>query len=104
MVGLAGAASLTASGNHTCAIDKAEDMRCWGNNASGQLAAAAGAPVTKPPQAASLRHVTAVALGADFSCAMTTESSVICWGSNRYGQLGDGTTKSRAAPRTVALE
>ncbi|MGE0357593.1 MAG: FG-GAP-like repeat-containing protein [Burkholderiales bacterium] len=92
-----GSASLGAG--HGCAITTAGTLRCWGNNAFGQLGdgttAARPAPVEIPVFASQ------VATGAAHTCVLSG-GAVSCWGRNTNGQLGDGTTTSRATPAPVA--
>jgi alpha-tubulin suppressor-like RCC1 family protein len=46
--------------------------------------------------------VKAIALGGSHTCALMSDDSLRCWGANDYGQLGDGTSKNRPTPETIA--
>jgi alpha-tubulin suppressor-like RCC1 family protein len=72
---------------HACAIVDGS-LRCWGDNASGQLGVgdrerrAVPTPVTLADRAA------VVSLGEAHSCAVLADGSLWCWGSNAELQLG----------------
>ncbi|HYO93764.1 MAG TPA: DUF4215 domain-containing protein [Polyangiaceae bacterium] len=105
-------------GAHACAIvdleEAAGQVRCFGDNRSGELglgrseanlqlpAAATRGPLISAP-------VTSVVAGAGFSCALTSANSVLCWGRGHLGQLGApgvtswGTLPSERRPLVVAL-
>lgn len=99
------AATLSAGGDHTCAIDVDDGhVRCWGRGNSGQLGDGysilldRAAPVEVDTSEERLRSV---ASGGSHSCGLTTSGGVRCWGLNSSGQLGDGTTLYRAVPTPV---
>lgn len=87
---------------HTCALDAAGGLRCWGYNNHGQL----GYGHTKfigdneHPEAAGLVDVggpvASVSLGAgqhtSHTCALLRDGGVRCWGKANLGQLGYGNT------------
>ena len=82
---------LAVGGGHTCAIDTAAALRCWGENEDGQLGD--GTTVDRAVAGDVLGLTTgiaAVVTGASHTCALTTAGGLKCWGWNRYGQLGNG--------------
>ena len=94
-----GVAKFALGGNHTCAIDYAGSLRCFGANDRGQLGYGNnrniglvdtpfvwGRAVDLPDP------VRAVALGEQHTCALTIGGEVYCWGAGDRGQLGQGTT------------
>ena len=97
--------SLSAGGTHTCAVDQAGGVWCWGADDRGQLGlgdSGAGANVDAPTAVALPAAATGISAGGAHSCASLGDASVWCWGANDSGQLGDGTTVDRPTPARVA--
>lgn len=87
---------------HACGIFDAntaatsdDQVRCWGDNAKGQLGDFTTTNRTNPVTVAGTQGVVGLAVGADHNCALMGNGSVRCWGDNSSGQLGDGTTNQR---------
>lgn len=95
---------ITAGGFHTCAIDPAHRVWCWGLNHSGQVGLrTSGSEVLLPTPVAGLAaDVQALALGHEHTCALHRDGGVSCWGGNDAGQLGDGTTTGHPQPQRIA--
>lgn len=98
--------SVAAGENHTCAVQLDGVLKCWGDNASGQLGV-----VESYNKSGSVHQVgddqnwTAVAVGGKHSCALKTDTSLWCWGSNMFGQLGTSTSETfRSTPQRVGTD
>jgi hypothetical protein len=104
---LTGVQALALGYNHGCARQSDGKVRCWGDNASGQLGDGSiefsSTPVTvrQSPGGSPLTNVVDLSLGGEHSCARLSNGEVQCWGDNAYGQLGDGTTQDRSTPVAV---
>ncbi len=104
--GLTGSTAIAVGGQHTCALLPDRSVRCWGNNAWGQLGTGTSTsclltavfpPIeipcdTTPTPVPGLAGATAIAAGGTHTCALLDDTSVRCWGRNDNGQLGIGTT------------
>ncbi|MEO9255409.1 MAG: RCC1 repeat-containing protein [Tepidiformaceae bacterium] len=83
----AGVSTVSSGWSHSCAIIDG-GVKCWGDNAAGQLGNGTFIASSVPVAAAGLESgVTAIASYASTSCAIV-QGSLKCWGS---GVLGDGT-------------
>lgn len=107
VAGLAGATSLAAGDEHTCARTGpagAAKVICWGNADDGRLG---GTPV----DAGALVEVfglpgtvDAVGAGRRHTCVRLGAGGAMCWGANDYSQLGNGDASNKTkgpAPRAV---
>ncbi|HWA40169.1 MAG TPA: hypothetical protein VG712_01065, partial [Gemmatimonadales bacterium] len=88
---------ISAGGRHTCAVDDAHELWCWGANDFGQLGdSGVSGAYAKDPVAIWPGHGWRnVAAGDDFTCAMANATgaiSVYCWGRNDHQQLGPSHT------------
>jgi len=95
----AGLIAIVAGGSHTCALDGAGAVRCWGLNTAGQLGlGSAGNRGDEPAEIEMLptldlgglgaARATALFAGGDHTCAVLDDDGVKCWGANDSGQLG----------------
>jgi alpha-tubulin suppressor-like RCC1 family protein len=97
LVDLGGAATdVDVGARHSCALMASGSVRCWGDNAHGQLgyghrntigddetpSQAGDVPLDEPAVAVSLEN--------DTSCALLKSGAVRCWGKNSHGQAGIG--------------
>lgn len=94
-----GASAIAAGAVHTCAVFTRDGgVRCWGDNAHGQLgtgslASLGGTPLTTPrllPPVSLGGVASSVHPGALHTCVVLTSGEVRCWGWNAHGQLGLG--------------
>lgn len=92
------AVQIAAGANHFCALLATGNVRCWGENAKGQLGYGHTENIgddETPSMAGNVNvggEVLIIDLGLYFSCALLTTGKVRCWGDNEYGQLGLGNT------------
>ena len=105
---LTGVTAVAAGEEHSCALKSNGQVRCWGDNSTGQLGDGTTTdrlrPVTvsNPNGTGALTDMTQVSAGGFFACAKKSNNQVRCWGSNFFGQLGDGTTTDRTRPVSVS--
>lgn len=77
------------------------DLRCWGNNRSGELGDGTRLPRKTPSRVLGLAEgatVRALGLADKQSCAVLGDGAVYCWGKN-YGDVGQG--KKQRAPLSI---
>jgi alpha-tubulin suppressor-like RCC1 family protein len=103
---LTGAAKLSLSYQHSCALMTDKSLWCWGDNSQGQIGIGSTATtVPNPAQVTTLmKNVTSVitAYGEGYNtCASTNDGKAYCWGYNAYGATGDGTFTAGNAPVRV---
>ncbi|MFH1435756.1 MAG: hypothetical protein ABIJ56_08585, partial [Pseudomonadota bacterium] len=89
------ATTISAGGNHTCAVLTGGALVCWGDNASGQLGDNTTTDRFTPVPVVGLPSgVAAVAGGLLHTCALLGSGAMKCWGSDAEGQLGNGEPKT----------
>lgn len=87
---------------HACALLFNGDVRCWGNNDSGQAGTGvAGPPLSVPTPVQTSLKFSSISAGREYTCAVSTESVPYCWGNNFSGQLGTNDRINRAVPTPV---
>jgi len=100
--GLAALTQLSAGHEHTCGLNAAGEVWCWGGNDDGQLGREDDSD-SAPAQVDDLPTIVALASGGRHTTAIDDAGVVHTWGANEWGQLGDGATDSRASPAVVDL-
>jgi alpha-tubulin suppressor-like RCC1 family protein len=98
VVGLNNAASISAGGNHTCAVTTTSHVVCWGQGTDGQLGNNAIVNRNVPVFAFGinnarqvLNNAPGISAGKDHTCVIVGGAvHVKCWGLATSGQLGNG--------------
>lgn len=82
----------TAGYQHMCRIATTQVLRCWGNNASGQVGSGATDNLNgvSPRVVASPSTWATVSAGGHHSCGVRTDQTGWCWGRGTESQLGVG--------------
>jgi alpha-tubulin suppressor-like RCC1 family protein len=94
---------LAAGFTHTCLVDDAKNVYCWGQNQGNAAGLNDGGFATLPFQVTGYGgEATAIAAGFLTTCAIVRDGALKCMGSNTSGELGSGdTTTSSASPLSV---
>jgi alpha-tubulin suppressor-like RCC1 family protein len=94
---------VVGGGAHTCSLNTAGAVQCWGSNTNGQLGDATTTNHSTPVTVSGLASgVTAIAAGYQHTCAVTSAGAVKCWGLNTNGQLGNSSTTLQTSPVQVS--
>jgi len=104
------ASAITAGASHFCALLESGDVRCWGNNTSGQLGLGHVQPIGDNEVPADedpvdlggvVRQLVA---GFGHTCVVLEGGLVTCWGQNTFGKLGYGHEEKVGDDETPAEE
>jgi cysteine-rich repeat protein len=89
--------AVAVGARHTCAMDDAGSVYCWGYGTHGGLGYGDDEHIgdDEPVPATPVQFggtATMVTVGERFSCVLTTVGDVVCWGAAEAGQIGRGST------------
>ena len=94
--------SVSAGGNHSCAVFRDGTVGCWGQNSTGQLGNGTNLDSLAPTLVSGVSDASVVSAGGVHSCALRTDGTVLCWGNNMAGQLGNSTSTDSFGPIQVS--
>ena len=107
------AVAVSAGREHACVILDNGDLKCWGDDAYGQLGDGGSNTDIAAPSSTAIdlgtgRTAVAVDAGGQYTCAILDNGDAKCWGRDSSGQLGDGGTISTSdyttAPSSTAID
>ncbi|HVU51066.1 MAG TPA: RCC1 repeat-containing protein, partial [Polyangia bacterium] len=81
-------AVVSAGDAHTCALDVAGEVWCWGSGADNRLGTGHTDDVTLPSTPTGFTGAVDVAAGGAHTCIASADHLAFCWGANDDGQLG----------------
>jgi alpha-tubulin suppressor-like RCC1 family protein len=81
-------AQIAAGGWHTCGLDAAGQLWCWGDNSYSQFGDGGTASSLLPRRIDGLPLFAQITAGGAHTCGITAAGAVHCWGANTYGQAG----------------
>ena len=95
--------SISAGGNHTCAIASDDLAYCWGQGDVGQLGNNSNTDSSVPVAvtisgALNGKTVKSISSGFNGGCVVASDDKSYCWGQNNAGQLGNGQNYNIAVP------
>ena len=79
---------VAAGGHHTCVVDSAQRVLCWGKNDRSQLGIGTTVSANLPGTPAIFAGADHVGTGNEHTCARSG-GKLECWGSNEFAQIGD---------------
>ena len=105
MSNLTGAIQVASGSQHVCALLASGGVKCWGDNAGGQLGATLPDDETQsnvPVEVSGLSNVIQITAGAGHNCALLLSGGVKCWGYGSFGRLGHGANDNSVTPVDVS--
>lgn len=87
---------------HSCALTRAGEVYCWGDNEDGACAGPEQAQPWIPRRVDGLPEIRAIAANGWHSCALSRTKEVYCWGANHLGQVGPAAKDEYRAPEKLA--
>ena len=88
---------------NTCIVLENSELKCWGNNSTGQLGNGETTNLYTPTTIDIDVSIQNIVLSIRHTCTIASDGSPLCWGSNDSGELGNGTTIDSLTPVNVTL-
>lgn len=98
---LSGKTAITVSSGeyHTCILDSAGEIFCWGVLLAGSEFLPNPSPVAVDMSGMIYgKVIVKLVTGNNTTCALDENGELFCWGYNNYGQLGEGTQENQPVP------
>lgn len=99
--GLSDVVSVDAGVAHFCALDRASEVWCWGDNDGWAIGD--GTINDRPEPVRVLDGATAVVSGFKHNCALRRDGRVLCWGQGWEGQLGSQRVTELRVPTELPI-
>lgn len=93
--------SISLGENHSCALDQAGDIFCWGDNSEGQLLVNNISESSLPIKNSYIAKIAMISSGNQHICALHVRGDVFCWGDNRSGQIGNKRIQNKTVVNLV---
>lgn len=95
-------ASISASGERTCARALDGSGLCWGRSWSGVGGGTGTRPQSNPSRVPGTLLFRSLEAGVNTTCGVTLDNEAYCWEANFLGTIGDGTLFPNQAPQLVS--
>ncbi|MEM6993116.1 MAG: hypothetical protein AAF721_21565 [Myxococcota bacterium] len=102
--------AIAGGSDHTCALFDTGAVKCWGDNAAGQLGAGDVMALgdDEPLDEAQFINLggtgVAIAAGREHTCVVLQTGEVKCWGEGQYGRLGEAGEVDTSTPPVATID
>lgn len=101
VTGISNAVEVSVGALHACALLEDGTVKCWGDDAFGQLGDdSAQVDKSTPVSVSGISTAMSVSAGYRHSCAVLLDGTAKCWGDNSSWQLGHGASSSTSCSGT----
>ena len=95
-------ASISASGQRTCARSLDGSGFCWGRSWAGVGGGTGAVPQSNPTRVPGMLSFRSLEAGVNTTCGVTLESAAYCWEANFLGTIGDGSLVPSQTPQLIS--